>query len=144
MVQWVSAGEGFRDFFCSKVAEIPDALRRALVDLKSRVLPDQEENGQPWDNVRFELWNDTGRIIVFPAKEPYDDRIDVGGVQVICEEVFDLIHEAIFGEMTESEHVVLEDTLSKQIAGFVYEVAAQDLDCEYGVYFYGEEQIYAA
>ena len=80
-------GVDFKQIDCDRWNEIPSAVIDAIRDLDTRVIPLQNESGNEWNIIRVEIWEDSGRIIVFPSKEKNPERIDISGTQIICKEI---------------------------------------------------------
>ena len=77
----------YRVFESESLSGLKEGLRVFAADILERVIPLQIEGEQPWQIVRFEIWEDSGRIIGFAAMEHMIERTDVAGGQVVCAEL---------------------------------------------------------
>ena len=71
----------------ANLASLPDALIEAAEVTVGRVLRLQADARKAWDYIRVEIWEDSGRLIIFPALSSSKRRVDVSGVQIICAEL---------------------------------------------------------
>jgi len=88
--------------------------------------------------IRFEIWTDTGRIIVFPAATPFEERIDVAAVQVVCTEARDTIDSATHSDISDEAYGVIESKVTARLVAAVHRIAKAKLRFEYGVFYYGD------
>ena len=57
----------YREIPIEKLSNLPSALNEVVEDLSARVIPEHELSAITWDYVRAEVWEDSGRLIFFPA-----------------------------------------------------------------------------
>ena len=76
----------FATFTVERWSDVRSGLRLVLDDFERRVVPAQGNLGK-WDYIRVELWADSGRFIVFPARTDDEFRVDVTGGQLVCREI---------------------------------------------------------
>jgi hypothetical protein len=67
--------------------ELPEAVVALGQDLLARVAGMQDHSGRSWDYFRIEIWEDSGRIIAFPARSGERFRVDVAGCQITCTDI---------------------------------------------------------
>ncbi len=62
-----------------------EAARSAFRDVWSFFVCEIEpnHNGIPWDYVRVEVWSDSSRLLLFPATNGVNKRIEKSGLQVV-------------------------------------------------------------
>ena len=108
----------YRLFESKRLVDLEGTLNELIIDLAERVIPLQIATGDPLRIVRFEIWEDTGRIIGFPAMEEMVERIDVAGGQVVCEELAKQV------ELLDSEDIS-DEVYEKRIGEIVRDVAAR-------------------
>jgi hypothetical protein len=72
---------------CNEIASLPQALSDMADDIAHRVVGVQRESRQPWHFIRIEVWEDSGRIVGFPACEPLTERSDATQTQIVCNEL---------------------------------------------------------
>ena len=77
----------------------------------------------------MELWLDSGRIIAFPARIPYTERIDVAGCTVHCIE----FEEAI-AELSDDDPDAEMTKMEKETARTIMETVGTLLDCPFAIY----------
>ena len=136
-IQWDTPG--FDQFECEHLHQIGQTISDALNQFVTFCIPQQNSTNDQWNEVRFELWLDTGRIIVFAAMRPYSERIDVSGVMVICHELCDILDSP--GLVTESEYEQLHGAMARKIADVIRDVASTTLPFEFGIYDFGESEV---
>ncbi|MDP5255839.1 hypothetical protein [Vibrio sp. HB161653] len=128
--------KAYNSLSCESWNALQDTLRALCDDIENRVIPLQKESGKECTYVRIEIWEDTGRVIAFPAAS-LEDRIDVAGSQVQCQSIADdilaldqsgLDDDAyenavndIICRIGNTVHTVFENT-----ASFPYKVFSQD------------------
>ncbi|WP_417764856.1 hypothetical protein [Shewanella chilikensis] len=108
----------YRLFENKRLADLEGALGELIIDLAERVIPLQLAKGEPLQIIRFEIWEDTGRIIGFPAMEEMVERIDVAGAQVVCEELAERVELLDFEDIS-------DEVYEKRIGEIVRDVAAR-------------------
>ena len=90
-----------------------------------------------WDHLRIEIWEDSGRIIFFPAKNGLEERVDQVCVQLHCEELKNDIYKLDSSDLSdiEFEHRIKNivigiaktiDAAFKNIDSAVYKIYNQD------------------
>lgn len=95
----------------SALADLPKALLEASSVTNSRVLPLQVKAKKEWDHIRVEIWEDSGRLIIFPASSASRGRIDAAGVQIVCTELarrIDALSSSDIGDDAYTEEVTKE------------------------------------
>jgi hypothetical protein len=118
---WLISNDGqrmseFSTVQISALADLPKALLEASSVTNSRVLPLQAEAKKEWDHIRVEIWEDSGRVIIFPASSASQRRIDAAGVQIVCTELagrIDALSSSDIGDDAYTEEV------KKEVAGLV-------------------------
>ncbi|MCJ8337094.1 MAG: hypothetical protein MJK10_01360 [Pseudomonadales bacterium] len=124
---------------CSVIAEIEGLISEALLGFESLVSQHQTNS---WDTIRFELWNDTGRVLIFPSLGSTPYRIDQCGIEITCDEVLNTIFEATNSDMPESEYELLESGISAKIVEYIFSASAVVPSAQIAVFEYGDKQIF--
>ena len=112
-------GEKMSEFSTVQIAALvdsPKALVEAASVTNSRVLPLQAQTKKDWDHIRVEIWEDLGRVILFPASSSTERRIEAAGVQIVCTELagrIDSLSSSDIGDDAYTEEV------KKEVAGLV-------------------------
>jgi len=76
--------DGFSDISCPQWDDLPMGIAALAEDLIARVATLQDASKRPWDHFRLEIWEDSGRIVAFPADLAEPCRVDVAGCQLTC------------------------------------------------------------
>ena len=121
--------------------DLETGLSSVIEDITKRVIPEHEQRGIVFDEVRFEIWEDSGRVIAFSARFPPHLRIDKSGCQLLSQkiakriEVLDEsgIEDDLFDQAIRS--VVLE------LASVTERVASKELKRPFGIYDQDGERI---
>ena len=112
-------------------AELPGALEALASDLKERVIPVQNDSGKAFNEIRVELWLDSGRIIAFPSQTPFEDRIDVAGCEVDCAEFEEAIDD---DDLSDDDYDALLNRMANETATLITKTVAPLLDHPLSVY----------
>lgn len=128
------------DIICEDLSELENLISESGIPFNQLVELHQEED---WDYVRFELWNDTGRIIIFPARRDADQRIDQCGLSITCNEVENIIHEATFNDIPESEYLEIESSITKRITNLIAKSGPMFGNGTISVYEYDEDLVFS-
>ena len=70
-LDWSNMEDAFKTIDCDRWSDLPRKIEDLDKDIKNRVIPTQTSSSKKWDLIRIELWEDTGRIIAFPAEEKF-------------------------------------------------------------------------
>jgi hypothetical protein len=105
-----------------------------FADLNTRVLPQQIASGRRWDFLRFEIWEDSGRIIGFPAFSETNERIDVAGSEVVCAEIADAVRKLDRSAKLDDDYSQFIRALVRQVARMVHDAATRHLQQPYRVF----------
>jgi hypothetical protein len=65
-------------------SDLQSAFKDAILTLKEQLIPYHESKSISWDHIRIELWEDTGRFIIFPASTKPEYRIDLAVYEIKC------------------------------------------------------------
>lgn len=106
----------YREIPIEKLSNLPSALNEVVEDLSVRVIPEHELSAITWDYVRAEVWEDSGRLIFFPASSKSEDRIDISSNYILCNELISIVNEIDDSELTDEEHDVRLNSLINDIA----------------------------
>jgi len=121
--------DSFHDIDVEASDALPSAFAALAADLKDRVIPLQNESGKDWKEIRMELWLDSGRIIAFPAQNPYTDRIDVAGCTVHC-----TAFEEAIEELSDDDFDAEMNKMQEETAGLITKTVGPLLDCPIAIY----------
>ncbi|MDX1526930.1 MAG: hypothetical protein R3273_11905 [Pseudidiomarina maritima] len=121
----------YRVFECEESEEVEAALKDLISDISARVIPIQNEEGKPWQIIRFEIWEDSGRIIAFPAMADMDARTDIAGAQISCTELARFVEYLDSSDLSDEAH-------EQELLEIVDSVALQvsDLAAEHGEFLF--------
>ena len=112
----------FKEIPIEKLSQLGIALNEALVDLKNRVIPTQDLENKNWDYIRAEIWEDSGRIIFFPASSKTLDRIDILANFIFCRELLDKVEEFDESDLPDEEYDTvfsfMISSIANQVLGF--------------------------
>ena len=111
------------------------ALDEAIRDLIGRVLPAHAVIGIRFDELRFEIWEDSGRVIAFPALRRLTRRIDMAGVQVVAPDIAEEVARLDHSRLSDHKYTTQLRTLIGKVATRVHAAAARLLSIPYGVYY---------
>ncbi len=107
---------GYKKISIETIRELPMALKEAADDISKRVIPSQKLD---WDHIRGEIWEDSGRIILFPALTSSGERIDSAGSYIVCKEVVNRVQELDESTLSDSSHENEMNYLVSSIAKIV-------------------------
>ena len=111
-----------REFPVEKLSQLDTALNEVFDDLINRVIPKQDSEKADWDYIRSEIWEDSGRVIFFPALSKTNDRIDILANFVFCSELLEKVEEFDESDLLDEEYDVIFsgiiDSIAKQVLGF--------------------------
>jgi hypothetical protein len=108
--------DGYRTIEIATLSELDHAIDILVHDIKTRVQPLQNSAGKPCDEIRLELWIDSGRIICFPANSPIVERIDAGGCQILCKELADSVAALDESDCDDAEYAARFEALEARVA----------------------------
>jgi hypothetical protein len=94
----------YREIPIEKLSNLPSALNEVVEDLSGRVIPEHELSTIKWDYVRAEIWEDSGRVIFFPAYSKTEDRIDTSSNYILCAELINIVNEMDDSELSDKEY----------------------------------------
>jgi hypothetical protein len=106
----------YREIPIEKLSNLPSALIEVAEDLSARVIPEHKLSAIKWDYVRAEIWEDSGRVIFFPASSKSEDRIDISSNYILCGELISIVNEIDESELTDEEYDIRLKSLIKNIA----------------------------
>jgi hypothetical protein len=135
--------DSYRIFECSSWPELPTVLNELISDIGVRVIEAQASSNQPWDIIRFEIWEDSGRIIGFPALTNFQNRTDVAGAQVICPEIVADIEKIDDSDISDAEYERYIIRIIRKMARALFEAMAFNGTFEFRVYDQDGNQISA-
>ena len=111
-----------REIPIEKLNQLDHALQEVLDDLTNRVIPKQNSEKVNWDYIRAEIWEDSGRVIFFPASSKTNDRIDILANFVFCAELLEKVEEFDESDLPDEEYDVVFSSLianiGQQVIGF--------------------------
>jgi len=122
------------DFTTIETDNLESGVSESIEILISELIPAHTENDVSFDEIRFEIWEDSGRVIAFPAQLPMKERIEKSGVQIVskilADQVSDLDHSSLDDETYEKEigKIVLES------ASLVERISAEKQLYKIGIY----------
>ena len=131
----------FRDIVVPAGGSLYDALFELALDIVNRVIPLQSDASRVMDEIRVELWLDSGRIIAFPAQIPFYKRIDVAGCVVNSTDIESRIHALDESEMPDGEFDDALAPIYSETAKVVLTVFAGKLTCPFTIYDEDGERI---
>ena len=108
-----------REIPIDKLNQLDLALNEVLDDLTNRVIPKQDSEKVDWDYIRAEIWEDSGRVIFFPASSKTNDRIDILANFVFCTELLEKVEEFDGSDLPEEEY---DDVFSSVIENIGHQV----------------------
>lgn len=124
----------YRTFECDRVTSLKGSISELIHDLSERVIPLQIESKEPWQIIRFEIWEDSGRIIGFPAMRKMAERIDVAGGQVVCSELAERINDLDYEEISDDTYDERVSEIVDHIGAAVSSLASEKGNFEFRVY----------
>lgn len=80
-----------------------------------------------WDHLRIELWLDSGRVILFPAKRPFQKRFENALCQINCPELLNFYETLIEAHLPDEKFEVAMTQKEKEIAEML-SVSAREAD----------------
>ena len=149
----IGVGIAISQTFCNKMSDayltiqaatLEDGLPKLLHDLKSRVIPDHERAGITFDEIRFEIWWDSGRVIAFPALRPLDKRIDTSGAQIVCSDFLAQAETLMDSELSDDD---FDDEIIRMLEPVIKFITDSCSDLEpktFGIYDPDSEELYSA
>lgn len=93
-----------REISIENLSDLPSALNEIMDDLSIRVIPEHELRTIKWGYVRAEIWEDSGRIIFFPACSETEDRIDISANYILCGQLISIVNEIDNSELSDKEY----------------------------------------
>jgi hypothetical protein len=111
--------DAYLNISCARWDELPQAVTALAGDLLTRVVDLQNQSGRNWDYFRLEIWEDSGRIIAFPAYSRERFRVDVAGCQITCAEIEADLERLISLELPDDTYEQRATTLVRRVAHFV-------------------------
>lgn len=120
--------EHFLSIDIESFADLPAALARLVSDIHERVIPRQQTSDRAWSEIRIELWIDSGRVIAFPAESPLRERTDVGGCQIYCAELSQMVADLDASDLADSDYDVQFGALESRVAEIVRSSVANEFD----------------
>jgi hypothetical protein len=106
----------YREISIEKLSNLPSALYEVVEDLSARVIPDHELSTITWDYVRAEIWEDSGRVIFYPASSEAEGRIDISSNYILCGELINIVNEMDDSELSDKEYDIKLKSLISNIA----------------------------
>ena len=101
---------------CISWSELPKCINEMSKVITDNVIPAQNKSNKEWEIIRIEIWEDTGRIIAFPANREFKDRTDASVVEIRCAEIQQ--------EIEEIDYLVLpDDAIDKKVEVVVLKMA---------------------
>jgi hypothetical protein len=131
----------FRDINVPAGGSLHDALSELALDIVARVIPLQSDASRVMDEIRVELWLDSGRIIAFPSQTPFSKRIDVAGCVVNSADIESRIHAFDESEMPDGEFDAALAPIYSETANAVTTAFAGKLSCPFTIYDEDGERI---
>ena len=123
----------FREIPIEKLSQLVRALNEVSDDLKVRVIPKQETDNVFWDYIRAEIWEDSGRVIFFPASSKTEDRIDILANYVFCQELLDQVEEFDASDLPAEEYdnifAQVISSIANQVLTFFSQQSYFELKC---------------
>lgn len=120
--------EHFSTIDIESFAELPTSVTRLIADIHERVIPLQQASGRAWSEIRFELWINSGRVIAFPAESPFCERTDVGGCQICCAELAQMVSDLDASDLSDADYDVQFDALESRVAAIVRASIGNEFD----------------
>ena len=111
--------EDYSTIEIDSLTELPSSITRLATEITNRVLPLQRASTRAWSEIRIELWIDSGRVIAFPAEAEAQERTDVGGCQVCCAELQQVVSDLDVSSLADSDHDAQFRALESRIAAIV-------------------------
>jgi len=105
-----------REISIGKLSDLPSALSEIMDDLSNRVIPEHELRAINWSYVRAEIWEDSGRVIFFPASSETEDRIDISANYILCGQLISIVNEMDDSELSDKEYDTKLKSLINNIA----------------------------
>jgi len=124
----------FHDIDVPAGGSLHDALSELASDIVDRVIPLQSDATRPMDEIRIELWLDSGRIIAFPSQTPFTKRIDVAGCAVNSTDIESQIHSLDESEMPDGEFDAALAPIYAEAAAAVTTAFTGKLNCPFTIY----------
>jgi hypothetical protein len=124
-MDWTKDSNKGTEYFSSTAEDISQlaAIRETLSFFTNTILPKNRDLG--CDYVRIELWLDSGRLIIFPALNNTEDRVEKSGCQLVIPsllESYDSIADSeVSDEQFDKEVAVLEEEICDQIEAIIKE-----------------------
>jgi len=122
------------DFRTIEAHNLESGISECIEILISRVVPDHHEQGIGFNEIRFEIWEDSGRVIAFPAQLPMKERIEKSGVQIVSKALANRVHDLDQSNLDDGEY---EEELGKivmEAASLVERVSAKKKLSPIGIY----------
>jgi hypothetical protein len=105
-----------REISIGKLSDLPSALNEIADDLSIRVIPEHELRAINWNYVRAEIWEDSGRVIFFPASSETEDRIDIAANYILCGQLISIVNEIDDSVLSDKEYDTKLKSLINNIA----------------------------
>jgi len=123
----------FKEIQIERLSHLIRALAEVSEDLKVRVIPKQEGDNVFWDYIRAEIWEDSGRVIFFPASSKTDDRIDILANYVFCQELLEQVEEFDASDLSAEEYdniyTQVINNIGSQVLSFFSNETSFELKC---------------
>ena len=124
----------YKTIECANINQIPESMKVLIDDLELRVIPNQNLTDKSWNHIRFEIWEDSGRIIAFPADTNRIDRIDKFGTQIVCEEVIETVYKIDGLGVEDNELDQKMQNLVNDLAHLIKSNIKADIEFSYKIY----------
>jgi hypothetical protein len=105
-----------REIPIDRLTNLSAGLEDVMEDFSSRVLPVHESNVIKWDYVKAEIWEDSGRVIFFPASTATEDRVDITANYILCGELIDIVNELVNSDLSDEDYDIKCESLINNIA----------------------------
>jgi len=123
----------FKEIQIERLNQLVGALDEVSNDLNERVIPKQETDNVYWDFIRAEIWEDSGRVIFFPASSKTDDRIDILANYVFCQELLNQVEEFDASDLPAEEYdnifSQLINSIGKEVLSYFSDKGCFELKC---------------
>ena len=132
---------GFKEFSVDRISDITESLGKVAEDFITRVASEHDQRSISWDYIRSEIWEDSGRIIFYPASFVSNDRIDRAGNFIYCRELKDKVSAIDSSELSDESADMKYQELVQGIARLVDRSAMTEMKYEIRCFNQDGEQI---
>jgi len=131
----------FKEFSVDRISGITESLGKVAEDFINRVASEHNQLSISWDYIRSEIWEDSGRIIFYPASFESNDRIDMTGNFIYCTELEDKVTAIDSSELSDEIADMKYQKLVQDIASLVDRSAMSEMKYEIRCFNQDGEQI---